>query len=61
MRPNDYTRADVIQLARIIDPKAWDPIPVGQDTHSHEDYRRCDNSVTLAARILVANYRDCTL
>jgi len=57
--PNDYRRLDVIRLARVIDPKGWKNIPVDQDTNTPEEYRTTDKSISLAATILVAGYRDC--
>lgn len=61
MRPNDYRRVDVIKLARVIDPKAWERIPQGQDLNTPEDYKVCSPSISIAAKILVAGYRDCNL
>lgn len=67
--PNYYTRADVLRLARVIDPDAWKDIPPGMEPHQaswdRESMSRLwkltDPSIRCAARILIAGYRDCTL
>lgn len=65
MSPNDYRRSDVVKLARIIDPVAWSQVAVTadgeDDLKTSDDYRRCSASVSVAAKILVAGYRDCTI
>lgn len=59
--PNDYRRVDVVALARIINPGAWKHIPEGMDMVTPHDYYVCSDSITLAANILMAGYRDCRI
>lgn len=58
--PNIYTRANVLALARVIDPGAWSTIPVGKEPRV-EMYPFVEHSITIAARVLKAGYRDCTV
>jgi hypothetical protein len=57
--PNTYTRRDVIALAKIIDFKAWNGIEDGAPEMYASD--ACRESISTAARILIAGYRDCTI
>jgi hypothetical protein len=60
--PNDYTRADVLTLARIIDPNAWKEVPVGGEHLEPIDWTdAAAKSVTVAGRVLAAGYRNCSL
>ncbi len=62
MRPNDYTRADVLKVARIINPKAWITVPVGQEPPVNQLwYTPIADSISAAANVLYANFRDCTI
>jgi len=74
--PNDYTRDDVIKLARKIAPLAWAIYDADMDVNKNEYNEKyvqevplgylekpvtltTKTSITLAANILVAGYRDC--
>lgn len=58
--PNDYTRRDVLALARVIDSVAWVGVPPDAEPPFPRSVRVIA-SLTSAARILAAGYRDCTV
>lgn len=58
--PNYYTRKNVLELARVIDPVAWFCIPKDCEPKLTQ-YRETKDSIDIAAKVLIAGYRDCTV
>lgn len=58
--PNYYTRANIIELARIIDPNAWRNISPGFEP-KYTQFSQVSESIKTAVSVLRAGYRNCTV